>query len=81
MESTVEGVPEVLWRYWGIVTFMQDNPGLYGMDAKRAECHKELAAHYGFTHEESKAVTSRMDRFMDPQDPGGFHRSLVDLKK
>ena len=73
-------LPLIVWRYWGIVTFMMDNPGLYGMDAQRTECHKELAAHIGLTPETTRSVTDHMSHFLDDNDPVGFYNALLAIK-
>ena len=58
-------VPNVAWEYWGIYEFMRDNPGMYGMDSKRRECHIRLARHYKFMVECTKEVTDHMNKLED----------------
>lgn len=45
-------VPSVLWRYVGIIEFMDSNPGLYHMDSMRQETHNEVAEHFGVSKED-----------------------------
>ena len=73
-----EQIPTIAWQYWGIIEFMGQNRGMYGMDSKRAEAHKELCKHYGLTKEESQKVTDFLNRI--PHVPA-MHSELIKLKK
>ena len=44
-------VPQVAWGYMGIIEFMTENPGMYGMDARRRDCHRRLCEHYHISRE------------------------------
>ncbi len=71
-------VPEVTWRYWGILQFMQSLTSvMYGMDDRRTECHEELCAHYGLTKSKTKEVTDYMDKLGNAFD---LHEALLELK-
>ena len=78
IEPNAKYVPDVSWRYWGIITFMQDYPGTYGMDNQREACHKELCAHYKITKEVSKRVTDNLDKYDNAVQ---MHEALGELLK
>ena len=75
MDRGAKYVPNVALRYWGIVSFMRDNAGLYSMDDKRAECHKELCRHYGISESKSRKVTDHLDK----HDVISMHDALENL--
>ena len=76
LTQNAKEVPNVAWEYWGIYEFMRDNPGMYGMDSKRRECHVRLARHYKLMKGCTKAVTDHMDKL---EDAVQLHEELKDL--
>lgn len=75
----LSNVPDVTWRYWGILEFMQSlTSAIYGMDARRTECHEELCAYYKLTKEKTKEVTDYMDKLENAFD---LHEALTKLRE
>ena len=72
-------VPNVTRQYWQLVMVdLESVPrGLYGMDEHRTKLHKELAAHYELTHEETKRITDNMDKIKYGSQ--GLHQALQDM--
>jgi hypothetical protein len=63
IEPDAKNVPAVTWEYWGIVDFMENNPGLYGMDERRTDCHNRLCTYYRIRKSTSRTITDHMDRY------------------
>ena len=63
IESDAKYVPRVMWEYWGIISFCKDNPGLYGMEERRTDCHERLCHHYRISKEESREITDHLDQY------------------
>jgi hypothetical protein len=74
-------VPDLTRDYWifVMVTLREVPAGTYGMDQRRAELHSALCEYYGLTHEQTKTVTSRMEKIECGAD--GLHRALCDLRE
>jgi len=70
-------IPDAALRYWGVVTFMRENPGLYGMDNQRERAHHELCKHYGLEKSVTKRVTDHLDQY---EDVFWMHDALLKLK-
>ena len=76
----VREIPNVAWEYWGwIETLLKEGvpSSLYGLDAKRAECHARLCEVYGINKENSRSVTDNLDLYADAVD---MHIALLNLK-
>ena len=71
-------VPDALSSYVRLIEFMIDQPGLYGLDERRAQLHEELCEFYGLEPEVSRSVTDQLDIY-----PTVFsvHRALETLSK
>ena len=71
-------IPDCALRYWGVVTFMMENPGLYGMDAQRERAHDELCSYYGLPHGMTKKITDHLDQY---EDVFWMHNALLKMKE
>lgn len=49
IKPNAKNVPSILWEYFGIIEFMNDNPALYHMDSIREKKHIEVAEYFGVT--------------------------------
>jgi len=74
---SAKDVPKVVWEYWGW-THSGLPAGLYGMDARRSECHDRLCKLYGLTKEQTKEVTDNLDKYEDAEF---LHLALKQIKK
>jgi hypothetical protein len=63
IEPDAQNVPTVAWEYWGIVSFSIENPGLYGMDEKRTNCHERLCQYYKIAMRDSRKITDHLDKY------------------
>jgi len=63
IESNTQNVPKIAWEYWGIVTFCMNNPGMYGMDERRTDCHVRLCQYYKISAKNSRNVTDHLDKY------------------
>jgi hypothetical protein len=70
-------IPDIALEYWGwthppagIV------PGMYGLDQRRADCHKELCKYYELSKAISKQVTDNLDKYETVAD---MHNALEKL--
>jgi len=61
IELSAKDVPKVTWEYWGLVTFAMENPGIYGIDKLRTDCHNRLCKHYKLSKRVSCLVTDNLD--------------------
>lgn len=67
-------VPKVTWEYWGWIEFMRGNPGMYGLDNKRSECHDRLCEYYKINKQISKSITDNLNKYRDAVD---LHYALI----
>ena len=58
--NVLEDMPDCLMEYIGIIDFMENYPGLYSMDDRRAKLHDEICEHYGMTKEKTKIITDNL---------------------
>jgi hypothetical protein len=58
-ELNAKDVPQIAWEYWGLVSFCLDNPGLYGMDKRRSDCHERLCKYYNISTDISRLSAGR----------------------
>ena len=63
IEPNAKYVPKVAWEYWSIISMMMENPGLYGMDKQRTNCHERLCQYYKISKKDSRKVTDHLDKF------------------
>ena len=63
IEPDAQNVPKVAWEYWGIVSFSMENPGLYGMDEMRTNCHERLCQYYKIAMRDSRKITDHLDKY------------------
>jgi hypothetical protein len=71
-------VPEIAFEYWGWVDTMINNPGMYGLDMRRSECHDRLCSQYKIEKETSRKVTDHLDKYSDVVE---MHYALIALQK
>lgn len=46
----------IFWEYKGLTEIMSEHPGMYGLDSKRAELHKEIEKYFPGKEEDLKTV-------------------------
>ena len=78
IEPSAKHVPDVAWEYWGWFETMQDVGALYGLDARRAECHVRLCEHYGLERDATAEITDHMDKL---ENACQLHDALVELQE
>ena len=78
IEPNCRQVLDVAWEYWGIYEFMDEHPGLYGMDKKRVNCHERLCLHYKLEREDTLIVTDHLNQFKNAVQ---MHEALVKIKE
>ena len=72
----VENIPDIVFAYWSHINFMEQNPGLYGMDTMREELHQELCDYYRISKGVSKKVTDNIHNYETAID---LHFALLDI--
>ena len=70
-------IPDIMFQYWSI-THMDVPMGMYGLNDRRTEYHKELCMHYGIDKEASKSITDNMDKY---EWIGDFQNAFEKLPK
>jgi hypothetical protein len=63
IEPNAGDVPDVAWEYWGWILTMRNNPGMYGVNERRENCHERLCAHYRISREQSLSVTDHLNKY------------------
>ena len=43
---TIKDVPDLVWQYYGVISFMNNFPSAYTMDDMRSDIHDEVAKYY-----------------------------------
>ena len=76
IEPNAKYVPDVLWEYWGTVTFMLEHPKLYGMDDKRSDCHERLCEYYKLSVGVTREITDHLDKYRNAVE---VHEALEEL--
>lgn len=62
-ELNAKDVPQIAWEYWGLVSFCLDNPGLYGMDKRRSDCHERLCKYYNISKRKCRQITDHLNKY------------------
>jgi hypothetical protein len=75
-----EDVPDVAWAYWSLVDTMRCDPGMYGLDGRRAKLHADLCRVYGLTREQTLSVTDNLDRCETAVDMDIALRKLTSMR-
>jgi len=61
-------IDDLLWEYIGVIRFMEDNPGFYGTDEKRAKLHKKIIEYFSDIPKEAiDRVAHNMPSDIDPE--------------
>ena len=55
----------LFWRYKGIVEFMEDHPGMYGMDYQRTDIHTEIKSFFKNKEKRLNKILHNMSRDLD----------------
>jgi len=63
IQRNAGSVPDITWRYWGLIETMERNPGMYGLDDRREEYHDQLCEHYKISRKVSKEVTDHLGKY------------------
>lgn len=59
---------DLYWNYKGIIETMEEMPGMYGLDQRRTDLHKQMEALYPDKRDELKEVLHNLQIDMQPSD-------------
>jgi len=59
---------DLIFTYKGLIETMSKYPGMYGLDAKRSELHKQIEAYFVGREDTLKEVLHNLDVGMQPKD-------------
>lgn len=58
---------DLIWEYLGVISFMEDNPGIYGTDDRRCKLHEQIEKYFKGKEKDLKTVLHNLQKWFDAE--------------